>query len=69
MEKLINSIKGKLNKEKGLKLIVVLGLIAIALILFSEFIPQKNEEKSLLRVNIFCKKLFYYSIFLYLFRK
>ena len=45
MEKLINSIKGKLNKEKGLKLIVVLGLIAIALILFSEFIPQKNEEK------------------------
>lgn len=46
MENFINSLKGKINKEKGLKFIVIIGLIGISLILLSELLPKNTETKN-----------------------
>ena len=46
MENIINNIKNKIGKEKGLKIIVLIGLLGIALIFISELIPQKTDQKA-----------------------
>ena len=45
MDMLFSLIKNKISKEKGLKIVVALGIIGIVLIMFSEFWPQKKVEK------------------------
>lgn len=48
MDKITSVLKEKLLNEKGIKLIVILGIIGILLIMISSFIPEKKEstEKS-----------------------
>ena len=44
MDKITSVLKEKLLNEKGIKLIVILGIIGILLIMISSFIPEKKES-------------------------
>lgn len=44
MDKISSVLKEKLLNEKGIKLIVILGIIGILLIMISSFIPEKKES-------------------------
>lgn len=46
MDKLISTVKAGLTKGKGLKLLVIIGIVGIGLILISEFLPKKTATPS-----------------------
>lgn len=54
MESLINFLKNKIGKENAFKAIIILGFAGIALIMLSEFLPQKTKietEKDMITEN------------------
>ena len=60
MDKITSVLKEKLLNEKGIKLIVILGIIGILLIMISSFIPEKKESteknsKNLDTSDIYCR--------------
>lgn len=45
MNKLIDTVKTKLTKEKGLRLVVLIGIIGMGLILLSGVLPKSSSTK------------------------